>query len=146
MTHTALRPPLLALLAPLALWAQPSTVNLWSDPAKTAPASEVKEAWTERGKNGVVDRSVTFVSVPDITVYLPLEEKNTGVGIILCPGGGYEHLAIDKEGHDVAKWLNSIGVAGFVLKYRLPRHGRWLYDGRAAPGRPACPAYRPRSG
>ena len=101
--------------------AQPATVNLWSDAAKTAPAAEIKETWTERGKNGVVDRSVTFVSVPDMTVYLPLKEKSTGVGIILCPGGGYEHLAIDKEGHDVAKWLNSIGIAGFVLKYRLPR-------------------------
>ena len=104
-----------------ALFAQPATVNLWSDPAKTAPASEIKETWTDRGKNGVVDRSVTFVTVPDLTVYLPLKEKNTGVGIIICPGGGYEHLAIDKEGHDLAKWLNSIGIAGFVLKYRLPR-------------------------
>lgn len=111
----------LPLALALPVFAQPSTINLWGDPAKTAPASEIKETWTERGKNGVVDRSVTFVSVPDMTVYLPLKEKNTGVGVILCPGGGYEHLAIDKEGHDVAKWLNSIGVAGFVLKYRLPR-------------------------
>jgi acetyl esterase/lipase len=106
---------------PIAIFAQPSTVNLWSDPAKTASSSDIKETWTDRGKNGVVDRSVTFVSTPDMTVYLPLKEKNTGVGVIICPGGGYEHLAIDKEGHDVAKWLNSIGIAGFVLKYRLPR-------------------------
>ena len=106
---------------PLAVCAQPSTVSLWSDSAKTAPSTETKEIWTERGKNGIVDRGVTFVSTPDMTVYLPLKEKNTGVGILLCPGGGYEHLAIDKEGHDVAKWLNSIGIAGFVLKYRLPR-------------------------
>ena len=111
----------LSLLCCGSAFGQPTAVNLWSDAAKTAPAAEIKETWTERGKNGVVDRGVTFVSVPDITVYLPLKEKNTGVGIIICPGGGYEHLAIDKEGHDVAKWLNSIGVAGFVLKYRLPR-------------------------
>jgi len=122
MTFTLLRSHLVLLFAlPLAIFAQPSTVNLWSDPAKTASSSDIKETWTERGKNGVVDRGVTFVSTPDMTVYLPLKEKNTGVGIILCPGGGYEHLAIDKEGHDVAKWLNSIGIAGFVLKYRLPR-------------------------
>jgi acetyl esterase/lipase len=122
MICTALRPHYILLAAlPLALFAQPSTVPLWSDPAKTAPATDIKETWTDRGKNGVVDRSVTFVSTPDLTVYLPLKEKNTGVGVILCPGGGYEHLAIDKEGHDVAKWLNSIGVAAFVLKYRLPR-------------------------
>jgi endo-1,4-beta-xylanase len=43
------------------------------------------------------------------------------VGIIVAPGGGYSHLAIDKEGHDVAKWLSNMGVAAFVLKYRLPR-------------------------
>src|SRR5579864_907946 len=110
----------LILALPLALLAQPSTINLWSDPAKTAPVAEFKETWTERGKNGIVDRSVTFVSTPDLTVYLPLKEKNTGVGIILCPGGGYEHLAIDKEGHDIARWLNTIGIAGLVLKYRLP--------------------------
>lgn len=122
MTRIAVRSHFALLFAlPFTLIGQPSTVNLWSDPAKTAPATEIKETWTERGKNGVVDRGVTFVSVPDITVYLPLKEKNTGVGIIICPGGGYEHLAIDKEGHDVAKWLNSIGIAGFVLKYRLPR-------------------------
>jgi acetyl esterase/lipase len=122
MTPTLLRSHFALLFAlPVAIFAQPSTVNLWSDPAKTASSSDIKETWTERGKNGVVDRGVTFVSTPDMTVYLPLKEKNTGVGIILCPGGGYEHLAIDKEGHDVAKWLNSIGVAGFVLKYRLPR-------------------------
>jgi acetyl esterase/lipase len=111
----------LFIVLPIALFAQPSTVNLWPDSVKTPSSSDIKETWTERGKNGVVDRGVTFVSTPDLTVYLPLKEKNTGVGIILCPGGGYEHLAIDKEGHDVAKWLNSIGVAGFVLKYRLPR-------------------------
>ena len=122
MTRIPLRSRFVLLFAlPLALLAQPSTVNLWSDPAKTASSSDIKETWTERGKNGVVDRGVAFVSTPDMTVYLPLKEKNTGVGIILCPGGGYEHLAIDKEGHDVAKWLNSIGIAGFVLKYRLPR-------------------------
>src|SRR6185312_2042242 len=44
----------------------------------------------------------------------------TGTAIVICPGGGYQHLAIDKEGHDMARWLNTIGIAGIVLKYRLP--------------------------
>ena len=44
----------------------------------------------------------------------------TGAAVVIAPGGGFTHLAIDKEGYDVAKWLNQIGVAGFVLKYRLP--------------------------
>jgi len=46
--------------------------------------------------------------------------RATGKAILIAPGGGYQHLAIDKEGHDVARWLVSIGVAGIVLKYRLP--------------------------
>jgi hypothetical protein len=129
MTPTPLRSNFVLLIAlPVAILAQPSTGNLWSDPAKTAPAAEFKETLTERGKYSIVDRSVTFVSTPDMTVYLPLKEKNTGVGIILCPGGGYEQLAIDKEGHDVAKWLNS-RYPGFVLKPR-----------------PTTPAHRPHIG
>jgi acetyl esterase/lipase len=81
-----------------------------------APAEQIEE----RGKNGVVDRSITNVSQPTVTVYLPDKATATGTGIIICPGGGYQHLAIDKEGHDVARWLNTIGIAGLVLKYRLP--------------------------
>jgi acetyl esterase/lipase len=74
----------------------------------------------ERGKGGVIDRSITNVVQPTITVYLPSKEKANGTGIVICPGGGYQHLAIDKEGHDIARWLNTIGIAGIVLKYRLP--------------------------
>ena len=83
-----------------------------------APAEQVEE----RGKNGVVDRSITNVSQPSVTVYLPQAGAN-GTAIVICPGGGYQHLAIDKEGHDIARWLNTIGIAGLVLKYRLPGSG-----------------------
>jgi acetyl esterase/lipase len=74
----------------------------------------------QRGAGGVNDRAIRNVVEPTLTVYLPAKEKATGVGMVICPGGGYQHLAIDKEGHDVARWLNTIGVAGLVLKYRLP--------------------------
>ncbi len=84
------------------------------DPA--APAEQIQE----RGKGGVIDRSISNVRQPTVTVYLPAKEKANGTGIVICPGGGYQHLAIDKEGHDVARWLNTIGIAGIVLKYRLP--------------------------
>ena len=84
------------------------------DPAATAERTE------ERGKNGVTDRSITNVTQPTVTVYLPAKPNATGAGIVICPGGGYQHLAIDKEGHDIARWLNTIGIAGLVLKYRLP--------------------------
>lgn len=87
---------------------------------KSLAAATTPERTEERGKDGVTDRAIMDVSNPSITVYLPPKDKATGVGILICPGGGYARLAIDKEGHDVARWLNSIGVAGFVLKYRLP--------------------------
>jgi len=54
---------------------------------------------------------------PSITIYLP--EKPFGAGVVVCPGGGYQHLAIDHEGKQIAEWLNARGVAAFVLKYRL---------------------------
>jgi acetyl esterase/lipase len=90
-------------------------------PITSAPnTSSSAEHIENRGKAGIIDRSITNVSQPTITVYLPPKEKSTGTAIVICPGGGYQHLAIDKEGHDIARWLNTIGVAGIVLKYRLP--------------------------
>ena len=73
--------------------------------------------------------------VPTLTVWLPKPEMATGSAVVICPGGGYGMLAVDHEGKQVAEWLNSLGVAGFVLKYRLgPRyhHPSMLQDaGRA---------------
>jgi len=62
------------------------------------------------------------IDIPTLTPYLPPKDKMTGAAIIVCPGGGYTHLA-DHEGGPVAEWLNSLGVTAFVLKYRLgPRY------------------------
>jgi acetyl esterase/lipase len=58
---------------------------------------------------------------PSLTIYLPPAEKATGAAAVICPGGGYGGLAFDHEGHQVAQWLNSFGVAGVILKYR--HHG-----------------------
>jgi acetyl esterase/lipase len=61
--------------------------------------------------------------VPGIHVHLPPADKANGAAVVICPGGGYGGLAISYEGHDVARWLNSIGVVGIVLKYRhAPRY------------------------
>lgn len=60
------------------------------------------------------------VSNPDLTIYLPAKEKATGMAVVICPGGGYHNLMIRREGHDVAAEFVKIGVAAFVLKYRLP--------------------------
>lgn len=57
--------------------------------------------------------------VPTITPFIAAKETATGAAIVVCPGGGYSHLSEIKEGSDVAKWLNSLGISAFVLKYRL---------------------------
>jgi len=79
----------------------------------------VKEEIDEKSKEGVRDRLVKSVTEPSLTVYLP-PGKSTGKAVLIAPGGGYGLLAIDKEGHHVARWLQQHGVAGIVLKYRLP--------------------------
>jgi acetyl esterase/lipase len=60
---------------------------------------------------------------PTLTIYLPARELATGTAVVICPGGGYGHLAMDHEGHQIAQWLNSLGVAGFILKYRHRNSG-----------------------
>lgn len=60
---------------------------------------------------------------PSITPYLVAKGHGTGTAVVVCPGGAYHGLAIDHEGDQIARWLNSIGVSAFVLKYRLgPRY------------------------
>ncbi len=63
---------------------------------------------------------VTNVQEPNISVYLPAKKQATGQAVVICPGGGYYGLAYDWEGDDIARWYNSKGIAGIVLKYRLP--------------------------
>ena len=76
---------------------------LWPDGAPGALGKETKD-------------------IPTLTVFLPTPEKTTGAAIVICPGGGYGHLA-DHEGSHYARWLNEQGIAGFVLKYRLGSNG-----------------------
>ena len=84
-----------------------------------APGSE-KWTWQEDDVPSTDDkRRVRNVVRPTLTVHAPAQPNGTAV--IVCPGGGFRHLAIDHEGHEVARWLNSFGVTAFVLKYRLMR-------------------------
>jgi acetyl esterase/lipase len=70
------------------------------------------------GAQGMAD-----VDQPTLTVYLPSGVNATKTGVVVAPGGGYQHLSMTKEGSDIAHWLNERGVAAFVLKYRLgPRY------------------------
>jgi len=71
------------------------------------------------------------VSSPTMAVYRPSSEKNTGAAVLVCPGGGYHILAMDLEGTEVCDWLNSIGVTGVLLKYRVPK--RKAEEGHTGP-------------
>jgi acetyl esterase/lipase len=66
-------------------------------------------------------RMLTDVTKPTLTIYRPAKEKETGTAMLICPGGGYWNLYWELEGEEVAAWLNSIGVTGIILKYRVPR-------------------------
>lgn len=84
------------------------------------------------GAPGAVGKSPT--DIPTLTPYLAPRDKATGAAIVVCPGGGYQHLA-DHEGGPVAEWLNSVGVTAFVLKYRLGptyHHPAELHDAARA--------------
>ena len=85
-----------------------------------APGSE-KWDWKEAEMNSDIwqTRVVYNVASPTLTVYLPPAGNANGTAAVVCPGGAFHALSIDSEGIDVAKWLNSKGVAAFVLKYRL---------------------------
>jgi acetyl esterase/lipase len=79
--------------------------------SKSAPATYIE-------KNG--DGHASFVSIPTLTPFFPEKGKANGTAVVICPGGGYGGLAMDKEGYAVAKEFNKVGVTAFVLKYRLP--------------------------
>jgi len=95
---------------------QDLTLPLWSGDIPNSRLSDEKINYGDRDITWI-----TGVQIPDIAVYLPTEKIATGQGVLICPGGGYAGLAYDWEGTDIAKWLNSKGIAGFVLKYRLPQ-------------------------
>ena len=63
---------------------------------------------------------LSLVQEPDIAVYLPPKRCATGEAFLICPGGSYGVLSYDWEGIQIAKWLNSKGIAGIIVKYRLP--------------------------
>lgn len=92
--------------------------------------NSIKTGQTEK----IEKKDITIISNvqnPDIAVYLPTKRFATGQAVIICPGGGYWALAYDLEGTDIARFLNSIGVVGIVLKYRLPTYGNTVEPHKA---------------
>ncbi|MAG95009.1 MAG: xylanase [Planctomycetaceae bacterium] len=104
----------------LPLQAAEPTLPLWPQaaPGETGEVGP-EELLPPRGEKKV-DR-LANVTRPTLTLYKPTKESDTGAAVVVCPGGGYNILAYDLEGSEVCQWLNSIGVTGILLKYRVPR-------------------------
>lgn len=98
------------------------TLKIWPGavPGENAPI-EAEKFLEPKADEKPPTKRVTNVSQPTITVYPAPAGKNTGVAVLIAPGGGYNILAWDKEGEEVAAWLNKIGITGVLLKYRVPR-------------------------
>ena len=93
----------------------PKQIPIW-------PASLVPDSGLITGTETNDDGMIRNVSNPTITIYSP-KGKNTGVAMVVYPGGGYKALAIELEGSEICGWLNSVGVTGILLKYRVPDSG-----------------------
>ncbi|MDR0758455.1 MAG: alpha/beta hydrolase [Tannerella sp.] len=107
-----------AVLSAVALPAGAQTVvKLWEDTPPTSNEITVAES---------IDRNfwITNVSSPELTVCLPEKGKGNGQAVVICPGGGYAGLASHHEGTLFARWLNTQGIAGIILKYRMPNGHR----------------------
>ena len=103
----------------LRTYGQEKVIKVWKDkiPGSIENPSYKSETITNNGWT-----RISNVSVPTLEYYPAPKETANGTAVVVCPGGGYAILAIEHEGKQVAEWLNTLGVAAFVLKYRLPSH------------------------
>ena len=108
-----MKPPLV-LLACLVVFATVAPAQ--AQPSSDEAAPDTVLLWPEGAPGAKGD---TPSDRPTLTIYRPPPERATGAAMLVFPGGGYTVLAMEKEGHKFARWLNSMGVTAFVLKYRL---------------------------
>jgi len=108
---------LVVVLAGANLRAEETVITIWPEGVPGLRADASVEKSNDRGGVGSIDH-------PTLTYYAAPAAKSTGTAVIICPGGGYGSLSIDKEGTEPARWFNSLGVAAFVLKYRLVEYGQ----------------------
>ncbi|MBW3543319.1 MAG: alpha/beta hydrolase [Planctomycetes bacterium] len=100
--------------------AELETFDLWPGKAPGETGDLPSESTLpDQGPKKVV--RLTNVTEPTLTIFPAPEDRRTGTAVLVCPGGGYNILAWDLEGEEVARWLNSIGVTAALLKYRVPR-------------------------
>ncbi|HAS60203.1 MAG TPA: esterase [Algoriphagus sp.] len=108
-------PTFLFIFFSISVLAQNYIISLW----KGNPPLQITSGSQEVSiQEGIL--RISNVQIPSIEVYLPTKQIATGQAVVIFPGGGYGILAYDWEGTDFAKWLNSQGIAGIVVKYRLP--------------------------
>ena len=86
------------------------------------PAAAQQKFETNLWPQGAPNSNGDAADSAKVWVYLPKKEEATGRAVVICPGGGYQHLAMNHEGHDWAPFFNNMGIAAIVLKYRMP-HG-----------------------
>lgn len=129
-------------LSAVSFAAEPLVVDVWPEGkipgATSAPGPDTVQPPKATDEKPVL--RLTDITRPTLTVYRPEKAKDTGAAVVIAPGGGYNILAWDLEGVEVASWLNSIGVTGIVLKYRVPRAADEPKD--APPPRPLKDAQR----
>lgn len=112
----------------LAQDAASETVFLWPAGSPTLKGmNETEKLSPPNPKPGQRINSIRNVHNPSIEVHLAPADRATGTAILVAPGGGHEQLVWGSEGTDIAKWLNSIGVSAFVLKYRLAQTPNYHY-------------------
>jgi acetyl esterase/lipase len=119
---------------------KPTVIDLWPGKPPGDKADIGPEKVDVNPGEASPTKRVTNVSRPTLTVFRSAKDKDTGAAVVIAPGGGYNILAFDKEGEEVAAWLNSIGVTGVVLKYRVPRRPETPRD--AAPPQALMDAQR----
>ncbi|MFT7034676.1 MAG: acetyl esterase/lipase [Cyclobacteriaceae bacterium] len=115
---------ILAIVASLFLAGQTlaqgsKTIYLW--PGQVPGETEAKHdpVQTDNTSGNVI--RISDITNPALIVFEPNESKKNGSSVIVCPGGGHRILAVDKEGYEIAEWLNTLGYTVFVLQYRVPQ-------------------------
>jgi len=97
-------------------------IHLWPNGAPGMPARPPVEAITERHTDPFLpDRSIDGIARPRLHVFRPA--RPNGAAVLITPGGGYKYVVLDREGHEIARWLTAQGFTAFVLLYRLPGDG-----------------------
>jgi acetyl esterase/lipase len=100
------------------------TLPLWPGAAPGEKGALGPEADTTKPTDNLIAGKSLIrlgnVSAPTLAIYRPPDGRTNGTAVVVCPGGGYHILAMDLEGTEVCEWLNTIGVTGILLKYRVP--------------------------